>query len=462
MTTNISWLLAGDNPGRIGLALLILFYIVLCCVSLVYVSQYQYIFHIFFDPARLYVAIVVVAAFGLVSCLFAFADFSFGYFLGFYFYTMVLGYLWLNCFSDLGYNHRLGGLSAAASAIAFLVPALFISSPIRQRYTMSTKAFERLLTLSLALAAATVLLGASYNFRPVSLGRIYDFRGDLEFPILLNYWIGITTSALLPFAFGCFVMRRNYWRAGAALVFLLLFYPITLSKLTFFAPAWLLAIALLSKIFEVRMTVVLSLLLPVLVGVVLFALFNTAVFPYYNLVNLRMVAVPSNAMDLYSEFFSNHDLTHFCQIRILKLLVDCPYQDQLSIVMAKTYELGNFNASLFSTEGIASVGLLFAPVSVCACGLVIGLANRLSSGLPPRFILISSAILPHILLNVPLTTTLLSHGAALLFLLWYITPRSMFQQQSKEASLASRWKRKPPSVIDDPSPVDGRSAPASA
>jgi hypothetical protein len=72
---------------------------------------------------------------------------------------------------------------------------------------------------------------------------------------------------------------------------------------------------------------------------------------------------------------------------------------------------------------------LFAPAAVFACGLVIALANRLSAGLPPRFILISGAILPQILLNVPLTITLLTHGAAFLFLLWYITPRAIFEQK---------------------------------
>jgi hypothetical protein len=29
---------------------------------------------------------------------------------------------------------------------------------------------------------------------------------------------------------------------------------------------------------------------------------------------------------------------------------------------------------------------------------------------------------------VPLTTTLLTHGAVLLFLLWYITPRGIFER----------------------------------
>jgi hypothetical protein len=420
----------GQPRERIGLTFLIGLHIIVCCVSLVYVSQYHDAFHVFYDPARLHEALVVVAAFAFVSYLFVLADFSFGYFVGFYFYTMVLGYLWLNCFSDLNYNHRLGGLSAAASAIAFLLPALFISSPVRQRFAVSTRTFEHLLTLILVLAAATIAIAAKYNFRVVSVGNIYDFRGDLAFPTLLRYWIGITPNALLPFAFACFAIRRNYLRAAISLGLMLLFYPIALSKLALFTPAWLLTIALLSKFFEARRTVVLSLLLPMLFGVILVSLFAKGASPYFDLVNFRMVAVSSNAMDIYNDFFSTHDLTYFCQITALKPIVDCPYQDPLSIVMAKAYELGNFNASLFSTEGIASVGPLFAPVSIFVCGLVVALANRLSSGLPPRFILISSAVFPQILLNVPLTTSLLTHGAAVLFLLWYITPRTMFEQKA--------------------------------
>ena len=42
---------------------------------------------------------------------------------------------------------------------------------------------------------------------------------------------------------------------------------------------------------------------------------------------------------------------------------------------------------------------------------VIALGNRVSAGLPAGFILVSGAVLVQILLNVPLTITLLSHGA---------------------------------------------------
>ena len=435
MHANKSLWVADDNPQRLQLAFLILFHTIMCCVSLAYAAQYEFQFHVFYDPAGLAGAIAVVAAFTLVGYVFAVAEFSFGYFIGFYFYTMVLGYLWLNCFSDLDYNHRLSGLSAAASAIAFLIPALFISSPLRQRISISPETFDRLLTLSLALAAATIAIGAAYNFKFVSMDKIYEFRGGLEFPFLLNYWIGITSNALLPFAFACFAVRRNYRRAGITLVLLLLFYPITLSKLALFTPAWLLTVALLSKIIAPRMTVIISLFLPLLFGVVVFAIFDKDALPLFELINFRLIATPSNAMDIYNDFFFNHDLTYFCQIRSLKLFVDCPYQEQLSLVMAKAYDLGNFNASLFSTEGVASVGALFAPVPVFVCGLVIALANRLSAGLPLRLTLISSAIFPHILVNVPLTTTLLTHGAAILFLLWYVTPRAMFAHEADESAL---------------------------
>jgi hypothetical protein len=78
--------------------------------------------------------------------------------------------------------------------------------------------------------------------------------------------------------------------------------------------------------------------------------------------------------------------------------------------MNSAYAFGNFNASLFATEGIASVGLVLAPLSALVCGLVIALSNRLSSGLPPRFVLLSGGVLPQIFLNVPFSTTLLSNG----------------------------------------------------
>jgi hypothetical protein len=121
-------------------------------------------------------------------------------------------------------------------------------------------------------------------------------------------------------------------------------------------------------------------------------------------------------------------LTHFCQISFLNKLLACPDSEPLFVIMERTYGLGFFNASLLATEGVASVGPTFAPVAALACGLVISIGNCCSDGLPPRLVLLSSAMLAQYLLNVPLTTAMLTHGAGLLFLLWYLTPRTVFDE----------------------------------
>ena len=421
---------------RLGLGTLICFHVVVCCISLICAAYLHPVYHVLYDPSRLLIPAMAVAGFTLVGMLFAFDEFSFGYFVGFYFFSMVAGYIWENLLTEFYYNHQLAGLSAAASAVAFLLPVLFIRAPFRQIRVIPPQAFDKLLTLILLLALITVVSAASYNFKFVAIDDIYNFRDELTFPTALNYLIAITSSTLLPFAFACYVTRKDTWRAVAVLLLLTFYYPITLSKVALFAPAWLVMVMMFSRFFEARLTVILSLLAPLVVGLILFGLFESralpyeATIPYFGIVNFRMVAIPSIAMDFYNDFFFRHDVTYFCQMRVLKPLMSCPYQELLSSVIFNEYGIGgNFNASLFATEGIASVGMVFAPVAVFGCGLILAVGNRMSAGLPPRFVLLSGAILPQILLNVPLTITLLTHGALFLFLLWYVTPRTMFEQQ---------------------------------
>jgi hypothetical protein len=420
--------------SHLALFILICFHVVICCASLVRVAEYQS--YMLYDANRLYYAAAAVLAFSTVALLFVFARFSFGYFVGFYLYTMVLCFIWLSCFTKYNYDYRLAGLSAAVSMLLFLLPALLINAPVKQVFALSSQTLEYLLRLVLALSLITIAGASIYNFRLVSLGRIYDFRNELYFPAGIRYLIGIVSNTLLPFACACYLALNRRWWAGVTLVFMLLFYPITLSKLAFFSTAWIVALLVLSKIFESRITTILSLLLPMLIGVILICTIpgKNYTLAYFGLVNIRMIATPGSAMDIYNDFFANHPLTYFCQISFLKPLMNCPYQDPLSVVMEKTYGLGNLNASLFATEGIASVGLYFAPLVALVCGLVVALGNRASAGLPPSFILISGALLPQAFLNVPLTTVLLTHGAGILFLLWYVMPRTMFETEDRSGA----------------------------
>ena len=86
-----------------------------------------------------------------------------------------------------------------------------------------------------------------------------------------------------------------------------------------FAPAWMVGMLVLSKLFEIRASIVISLLVPTAFGIFLFVLFKSELapygltIPYFGLVNFRMMATPSSAMDYYNEFFFAHDLTLFAR-----------------------------------------------------------------------------------------------------------------------------------------------------
>lgn len=419
---------------RLILALSLACFVLICCASSVGVTLFFRIYNVSYDPLALPQAIVVTTAFALVFALFVFARFSFGYFAGFYLAAMMLGYVWMSFFSTYDHDHTTARLSAMASTVAFLLPALFISAPLRWRWTLSEKAFDRLLLVLFAICLGTVLISATYNFRFVSPGDASSARTD-ALPRSLNYLIGITSTTILPFLFACSAMRRRFWSVAAVLLVMPFYYPIAVSKFAFFAPAWLVVLWALARLFGARIAVVLSLMLPVLGGVLMLPFFdrgapNPVLLSYFYNVNFRMLAVPSLAMDLYNDFFSKHELTYFCQIGAVKTITGCPYSEQLALVMRKYFPAGGtYNASLFATEGIASVGPWFAPVTVLLCGFVIAFGNRASAGLPPSVILVSSGVLVQILLNVPLSVALVTHGGALLLLLWYVTPREIFERQ---------------------------------
>jgi hypothetical protein len=435
-SADIKWLATTevDNPSeRIRLAALIAAHVIVYCASLYLAAKAQHT-GIVFDAGHAWQAVVIAAGYGLVFSAFLIAPFSFGYLAGFYMSTIILGFLWLNCFSARDYDHFAAGVSAALSGVAFLVPLLFVNAPIRQICVLSERNLERLLHLILVLAVAAIAIGSSYHFGFVSLEDSSLNRDQLEFPGAVRYLFGITTNALLPFAFACFAVRNDRVRTAATLILLLLFYPVTTWKLALLAPFWLVYFLLLGRLFRPRTAVILSLLGPLLVGALMIAvrddvplLWRPAQL-YFGTVNFRLMIVPVSAIDVYNDFFSSHDHTWFCHISVLKRFVGCPYTEQLGIVMNKAYVMGNFNASLFATEGTASVGVLFAPVSALICGLIVVTGNRLSAGLPPRFVLLSGAVVVIMLLNAPLTTVLLTNGLATLFLLWYVTPRTMFAE----------------------------------
>ncbi|MDN5006349.1 hypothetical protein ACFQZO_36620 [Bradyrhizobium sp. GCM10027634] len=413
------------------LLVLLAIHTLVCGISLAMVLQLYGYLHLFtWNASHIGEAALLALPIAALASMLAFARFSFGYLLAFYLFTMTLGYLCLIPFSNLPYDHTLPAISAIISAAAFLVPTLFLKWPINPVHTISVKGLRWLIAAIAAASLAIIATGIVFNFKLVGLADIYEFRDELRFPLVLQYAMGMALGSLLPFAFACCVEMRARLAAMAMLLLLVAFYPITLAKTALFAPAWLCFLWFISNRLEARVAVMVSLLGPVALGIAMAILSEHGPVPrllylnYFGTINFRMVAYPSVALDVYYDFFSRHELTHFCQISVIKRLGICPDGEQLALIIAKNYPVGNLNASLLATEGIASVGTILAPASAFLAGVILSIGNRVSDGLPPRFIILSSGMVMQTFLNVPLSIMMVTNGAALLFLLWYVMPRT--------------------------------------
>ncbi|MET4040500.1 hypothetical protein ABIC03_002191 [Bradyrhizobium sp. RT6a] len=129
---------------------------------------------------------------------------------------MVAGFLWLNSFSKLQYDHVAAGISADLSCLTFLLPALLTTLRIGRLFEILERSFERVLYVIVAFCLGTSIAAATYGFRVVAIDDIYRNRAELQFPIALNYAIASTTAVLIPFAYACFALRRRYWMAADA------------------------------------------------------------------------------------------------------------------------------------------------------------------------------------------------------------------------------------------------------
>jgi hypothetical protein len=366
--------------------------------------------------------------------LFVKARFSFGYFVGIAFYSMIIGFFWFTFFTVWKYDHVLARWSAFASLLLFLLPVLYQSMPAPRALRLSPPAMNRLMLVLLAISAGVLALSASYGFALVGLAQSEQLRGTIARPVILNYVIGWLVGAVLPFAFAYFAWHRHYGLAAIAVLLIWCAYPLLLNKSVLFGGLWLPFLFVLFRRFEPKRAAVYSLLFLMLPGIAAYNLFQygwlssdgklgSELSFLIGSINVRLFAYPSMAMNQYSDFFATHPLTHFCQIGIVRAIYGCPYPFQLGAAMAEAYNMGSLNGSLFATEGIASVGQAWAPLSALVCGLIVSLGNSASRHLPAPVIATSAGLaLEQALLNAPLSVNLLSNGLLVLWLLWAISP----------------------------------------
>ena len=175
------------------------------------------------------------------------------------------GYFWFNTFGTQGYDRRTALISSSASMILFLIPALLITDPARKRFTLPRWAMDALPLWIVSLLAPVLVLATPTNFALLRRARctiteiLCSNRALLDTP-------RNCTGALIPFAFACFVARRQWFALSLLGGLSLLFYTVTITKFSLALPFYLGFIAILASRYEARSVVILSLLIPIVVA----------------------------------------------------------------------------------------------------------------------------------------------------------------------------------------------------
>jgi hypothetical protein len=406
-----------------GAALLLALFLALNCRSMAAVLHNSYPGH-----PNFWSAVGATLLLAALIPLFALARFSFGYIVGIAFFGLIAGFIWLTYFVGPAYDVVRARWSAAASLLLFLLPMLFQRTRLPPAIVLSRSTMNRLLVLALGIAIAVLAWNSHYGFALVGILEADQLRSTFERPAVLSYLTAALIGAVLPFAFAYFACQRRYAMAALSILLIVCFYPVQLNKTVLLAVVWLPFLFLLFRTFEPKRAAVLVLLIPMAVGLTVYVALpegnpmeRLAAY-MFGFANYRLFAFPSLALDRYSDFFASHQLTHFCQIGIIRAIKGCPYAYQLGAEMAARYHMGNLNASLFATEGIASVGPIWAPASALVCGFVLSVGNSISARLSPCLIAVSSGLVVQALINVPLSAAFLSNGLFVLLLLWAVTP----------------------------------------
>jgi hypothetical protein len=122
------------------------------------------------------------------------------------------------------------------------------------------------------------------------------------------------------------IVARKRAMLGALCAISTLFYPVTVAKMAALTAPFLILLALLYRFLALRWVVLLSLLIPLCAGLLTIAWPRSVLSAQlYSILNFRLLAIPSISLDHYFAFFSDHPLTRFCQINVLKLFISCAY-----------------------------------------------------------------------------------------------------------------------------------------
>jgi hypothetical protein len=307
---------------------------------------------------------------------------------------------------------------------------LFIASALGSTDAVAKHSADKRLLQLVGLftsIALTILISTNYkHMRLVSFADVYDLRADAskaETNGLLVYLVSWLSYCFLPFFIAKGLARLEMRSLALGMAGCFLVYISTGAKSQILLPFIMLVILMMMRS---NMSFLLVLCSGAAVSTLLVLLFPDDSFLAWGKSTLlmRTLATGGWTVSLYYEYFTANGYTYFSHIRIVDFFTHWyPYGGRsLGQIIGLEYsgsDLANFNANFWASDGFAAWGLWGIPVVTSALAAFFVLLNRIASYYETRFVALWMTGFWLALLNLPLSTAILSGGGGLVVLfLW--------------------------------------------
>lgn len=278
------------------------------------------------------------------------------------------------------------------------------------------------IALLTTIAVSAVVITYRDNMRFVSFEDVYELRAEsneVQTGSLVVYLASWLPYALLPYHIVRWIFLRRWADIALGFIASVVIYMATGSKAAILTPAIILIVDRVLRAGPDFLRSLLTRLAAAQAAIIALIPDEGVLMWVKSIVLVRILGTSGWTISVYYDYFKKNGFTYYTHIGPVRAVTRAYPYGELSLGQLIGLEYSgnteaNFNANFWASDGFAAFGIAGVPLVTAALGIVLFILNRASSGFSPRFVSLWLAGFWLALLNLPLTTALLSAGGVLI------------------------------------------------
>jgi hypothetical protein len=331
-------------------------------------------------------------------------------------------------------------LTLFSGLMIIVVARRTIRAALLPRIAIPPWAFWVGFTVFCAICAAYVATVLGGHAALVDLSEVYALRTEANDELAQTgskfggYAFTWLNAFMLPIFYSVGWWTRRWWVCALVVIAYLLLYSVWGAKASLFAPVALAGLSLVLRASPAhaatRLVIAFALLLasPLIIswdGDIASLVHHWLIY----LINMRVFSSSALLITQYQSYFEMHPLTYGSHITGVNMFVSYPYADEIPRTIG-LYYYGTpmtANVSFWAQDGIAAFGMPGILVISVVCAFVFWLIDSASAHIDRRIVVLSLAFMVTHLVDTSLFTTLITGGALLLAVAFWLMPPVQFR-----------------------------------